>query len=43
VFLTPGEEQELLALEADGAVVSARDVPSAPEIPLAEVLSGEHA
>jgi PTS system mannose-specific IIB component/fructoselysine and glucoselysine-specific PTS system IIB component len=43
VFLTPGEEKELLALEADGAVVSARDVPSAPEIPLAEVLSGEHA
>jgi PTS system mannose-specific IIB component/fructoselysine and glucoselysine-specific PTS system IIB component len=43
VFLTPGVVQDLLALEADGAVVSARDVPSAPEIPLADVLSGEHA
>src|SRR3954464_10135338 len=41
VFLTPGEEQELKALEASGVEVTAQDVPSAPPVPLVEVLEGE--
>ena len=41
VFLTPAEEAELQALAARGVTVVAQDVPSAPAIPLAEVLAGD--
>ena len=41
VFLSPGEEQELRSLESSGVVVTARDVPSARPVPLADVLSGK--
>jgi PTS system mannose-specific IIB component/fructoselysine and glucoselysine-specific PTS system IIB component len=40
IFLTPGEEDELRALEASGVEVTAQDVPSARAVPLAEVLEG---
>lgn len=39
IFLTPDEERELLALEASGVEVAAQDVPSAPAVPLAEILA----
>lgn len=41
VFLTPDEERELQALAARGVTVEAQDVPSAPAIPLADVLAGD--
>lgn len=41
VFLTPGEEDELKALAARGVAVVAQDVPSAPAVPLADVLTGD--
>ena len=41
VFLTPEEESALRALEAQGVAITARDVPSARPIPLADVLSGK--
>jgi PTS system mannose-specific IIB component/fructoselysine and glucoselysine-specific PTS system IIB component len=41
VFLTPDEEDQLLALEAAGVEVTAQDVPSARARPLAEVLEGD--
>lgn len=41
VFLTPDEERELQALAAHGVTVEAQDVPSAPAIPLADVLTGD--
>lgn len=41
VFLTPAEEGELRALEARGITVVAQDVPSAPAVPLSEVLAGD--
>ncbi len=40
VFLTPGEEGQLRELEAAGVEVTAQDVPSAPAVPLPEVLDG---
>jgi PTS system mannose-specific IIB component/fructoselysine and glucoselysine-specific PTS system IIB component len=40
VFLTPGEEVELQAIAAAGVPVSAQDVPSAPSVPLQEILEG---
>ena len=40
IFLTPGEEDELRALESAGVEVTAQDVPSAHAVPLAEVLEG---
>jgi mannose/fructose/N-acetylgalactosamine-specific phosphotransferase system component IIB len=40
IFLTPGEEQQLRALESAGVEVTAQDVPSAHIIPLSEVLEG---
>ncbi len=40
VFLTPEEERGLRALEAEGIVVTAQDVPSARPMPLAELLDG---
>lgn len=40
VFLTPGEEADLEAIAARGVAVTAQDLPSASEIPLADVLSG---
>lgn len=39
VFLSPQEEQELRAIQASGARVSAQDVPGAHPIPLDELLS----
>lgn len=41
VFLTPDEERALLELAARGVTVEAQDVPSAPPIPLADVLAGD--
>lgn len=41
VFLTPDEEHALQALAARGVTVEAQDVPSAPAIPLADVLAGD--
>jgi mannose/fructose/N-acetylgalactosamine-specific phosphotransferase system component IIB len=41
VFLTPDEERALQALAARGVTVEAQDVPSAPAIPLADVLAGD--
>lgn len=41
VFLTPAEEAELRELAARGVTVVAQDVPSAPAIPLADVLAGD--
>ena len=41
VFLSPEEETELRGLEARGVAVTARDVPGARPIPLADVLSGK--
>jgi mannose/fructose/N-acetylgalactosamine-specific phosphotransferase system component IIB len=41
VFLSPDEERALRALEAQGVSVTARDVPGARPIPLADVLSGK--
>jgi mannose/fructose/N-acetylgalactosamine-specific phosphotransferase system component IIB len=40
IFLTPGEEQQLRALESSGVEVTAQDVPSARAVPLPEVLEG---
>ena len=40
VFLTPGEEQELRALAASGAVVTAQDVPGARPVSLDQLLAG---
>jgi PTS system mannose-specific IIB component/fructoselysine and glucoselysine-specific PTS system IIB component len=40
IFLTPGEEDQLRALEASGVEVTAQDVPSARAVPLSEVLEG---
>jgi mannose/fructose/N-acetylgalactosamine-specific phosphotransferase system component IIB len=40
IFLTPGEEEQLRALEASGVEVTAQDVPSARAVPLSEVLEG---
>ena len=39
VFLSPDEEEMLRAMERAGAKVSARDVPSASEVDLSELLS----
>lgn len=41
VFLTPDEEGELQALAARGVTVIAQDVPTAPPIPLSDVLAGD--
>ncbi len=41
VFLSPSEEAALRALEGSGVVVTARDVPGARAVPLADVLSGK--
>ena len=41
VFLTPSEEEALKDLAARGVTVVAQDVPSAPAIPLEEVLAGD--
>ncbi|MBA3853919.1 MAG: hypothetical protein C0503_05860 [Gemmatimonas sp.] len=41
VFLTPDEEMELQALAAKGVTVIAQDVPTAPPIPLVDVLAGD--
>jgi mannose/fructose/N-acetylgalactosamine-specific phosphotransferase system component IIB len=41
VFLTPDEEAELRELAARGVIVRAQDVPSAPPIPLEQVLAGD--
>lgn len=41
VFLTPDEEAQLRALAARGVKVCAQDVPSAPPIPLDQVLAGD--
>lgn len=41
VFLTPDEEAALRDLAARGVTVVAQDVPSAPAIPLADVLAGD--
>ena len=38
VFLTPEEERGLRALQADGVVVTAQDVPSARPLPLRDLL-----
>ena len=40
VFLTPAEEQGLLAIEAMGVSVSAQDVPSSTPVSLDELLAG---
>ena len=40
VFLTPGEEDELRALAAEGLEVTAQDVPAARPLPLDELLAG---
>jgi PTS system mannose-specific IIB component/fructoselysine and glucoselysine-specific PTS system IIB component len=40
VYLTAAEERALRALVAEGAVVSAQDVPSARPVPLDDVLDG---
>ena len=40
VFLTPGEEDELRALAAEGLEVTAQDVPAARPVPLDELLAG---
>ena len=39
VFLTPDEERGLRALAANGAVVTAQDVPAARAVPLEELLA----
>ncbi|MEP6989874.1 MAG: PTS sugar transporter subunit IIB [bacterium] len=39
VFLTPQEDEELTALAAAGAVVTAQDVPAARAVPLADLLA----
>ena len=41
VFLTPGEEQALLALQRRGVLVTAQDVPAARPLALDAVLAGE--
>lgn len=41
VFLTPDEEASLRTLASEGVEVVAQDVPGAPAVPLAEVLSGD--
>ena len=41
VFLAPAEEELLRAMEREGAVVTAQDVPSTRPMPLAEVLDSE--
>lgn len=41
VFLTPDEEASLRTLASQGVEVVAQDVPGAPAVPLAEVLSGD--
>lgn len=41
VFLKPDEEAALKALAARGVTVVAQDVPTAPAIPLADVLAGD--
>jgi PTS system mannose-specific IIB component/fructoselysine and glucoselysine-specific PTS system IIB component len=40
VFLTPDEERGLRALQDEGVVVTAQDVPSARAMPLRELLDG---
>lgn len=40
VFLTPDEERGLRALQEEGVVVTAQDVPSARPMPLRELLDG---
>lgn len=40
VFLTPGEEADLTAMAARGVEVTAQDLPSASQVPLADVLTG---
>lgn len=40
VFLTPDEERGLRALQDEGVVVTAQDVPSARPMPLRELLDG---
>ncbi len=40
VFLTPEEERGLRALQEEGVVVTAQDVPSARPMPLRELLDG---
>ncbi|HET7623086.1 MAG TPA: PTS sugar transporter subunit IIB [Gemmatimonadaceae bacterium] len=40
VFLTPDEERGLRALQEEGIVVTAQDVPSARPMPLRELLDG---
>jgi PTS system mannose-specific IIB component/fructoselysine and glucoselysine-specific PTS system IIB component len=40
LYLSQEEERELLALEARGVEVTARDVPTASAVPLREVLAG---
>lgn len=41
VFLAPEEAAALQALESRGVTVVAQDVPSAPAVPLADVLAGD--
>jgi PTS system mannose-specific IIB component/fructoselysine and glucoselysine-specific PTS system IIB component len=41
VFLTPQEEQQLLALQRRGVAISAQDVPAARAVPLDAVLAGQ--
>jgi PTS system mannose-specific IIB component/fructoselysine and glucoselysine-specific PTS system IIB component len=41
LFLSGEEEQELKALAANGATITAQDVPAARPLPLDEVLGGE--
>jgi mannose/fructose/N-acetylgalactosamine-specific phosphotransferase system component IIB len=40
VFLTPDEESGLRALQSEGVVVTAQDVPSARPLPLRDLLGG---
>ena len=40
IFLTPGEEAALQAMEQGGLSVTAQDVPSATPVPLAQLLAG---
>lgn len=41
VFLTPGEEHELMALADLGVRVTAQDVPNARQVPMAELLTAK--
>lgn len=40
VFLAPGEEADLKAIASHGVEVTAQDLPSASQVPLADVLTG---